>query len=237
MQYLGSKSKIASKIIPYFEKAVDKEHNNCFVELFCGGCNITDKIGHLAVNHIIANDCNKYLISMFKQLQKGWLPPDNLTQGEYTHIRLHKDSCQPEMVAFVGFMCSFGGKWFGGYAHNSKQDNYCLREKRVLLKQIQLLQKVHFSSLSYDQVKIPYNSVVYCDPHYRSTTGYKYSFNNDQYEKYLLDLADKRPDLIIFCSEYQMDSRFTLVDEFKVKTVSNKNKQSDYRTERLYRLN
>ena len=60
-----------------------------FVDLFCGSCNIITKIDDNRVR--IANDKHKYLISMWKELQNGWTPPQNLTREEYINIKNNKD--------------------------------------------------------------------------------------------------------------------------------------------------
>ena len=56
---------------------------------------------------------------MWQGLQSGWTPPDVITKEEYKYIREHKDE-NPALTGFVGFGCSFGGKWFGGLARNKR---------------------------------------------------------------------------------------------------------------------
>ena len=58
-------------------------------------------------------------------------------------------------------------------------------------------------NLSYEQVKIPENSVVYCDIPYRNTEGYKSGFD---YEKFYL-WAKSQP-FTVYISEYSMPEGF-----------------------------
>ena len=59
---------------------------------------------------------------------------DNLSKEEYYYIKEHKDE-NKVLTGFVGFGCSFGGKWFGGYARNRVGRNYCLEAKKHTMKQ------------------------------------------------------------------------------------------------------
>ena len=112
MQYLGGKSRIANSIAEIINE------NDCkvFVSLFCGSCAVETKV---KASKKILNDKHPYLISMWRSLQEGWEPPDTITKEEYYAIK--KDlPYNPSLAGFVGFGCSFGGKWFGGYASNKK---------------------------------------------------------------------------------------------------------------------
>ena len=44
MKYMGSKQRIAKDIVPIMQKCIDENNIERFVDLFCGGCNIIDKI-------------------------------------------------------------------------------------------------------------------------------------------------------------------------------------------------
>lgn len=41
---MGSKSRIAKYIIPIIQRYIDDNKINTYIEPFCGGCNIIDKI-------------------------------------------------------------------------------------------------------------------------------------------------------------------------------------------------
>ena len=61
MKYMGSKSRIAKYIVPILQKTIDDNNIEGYLDCFCGGCNIIDKI---KCKHKIASDKNKYLIAL-----------------------------------------------------------------------------------------------------------------------------------------------------------------------------
>ena len=77
----------------------------------------------------ILNDKHAYLIAMLRGVQNGYELPELITPDQYQLIKADKD-WDPVLVGFVGFGCSFGGKWFGGYARNATGTNYALQSKR-----------------------------------------------------------------------------------------------------------
>lgn len=44
MVYMGSKTKYAEHIVPILQKAIDDNNVDTYIEPFCGGANIIDKI-------------------------------------------------------------------------------------------------------------------------------------------------------------------------------------------------
>ena len=119
----------------------------------------------------------------------------------------------------------------GGYAANSKGDNYAERACRVLTKQIESLKDVFFVSCDYTDLPIPDNSVVYCDPPYRNTTQYKDNFDHDRFWNWVRVVS--RSSSKVYVSEYEAPSDFKCIMEIETKTILDKN--SNYkRTERLF---
>jgi DNA adenine methylase len=223
---MGSKNRISKDLLPIILK--DKKEEQFYVEPFVGGANMIDKIG----GNRIGADNNKYLISMWQELQKGWTPPTNISQEDYTNIRINKEKHPAHLVCFVGFLCAFGGKWFGGYAKNKKGDNYADRGSRVLTKQIKNLQDVKFINCSYKDLDIPNESIIYCDPPYAGTTKYKDGFNHEEFWEWCRDMTKTGHQ--VFISEYNAPNDFICVFEKEVKTVLNKNAQTDKRIEKLF---
>jgi DNA adenine methylase len=156
MQYMGSKNKIAKLILPILNS---ERKNSTWVEPFVGGANMIDKVS----GDRIGNDAHFYLIELLKAVRDGWRPPENITKEEYYKIKENEKDFPPELVGFAGFLCSFGGKWWGGFAKNSKNDNYAARGSRCLIKQSKNLQGVNFLCGSYLDLVIPANSLIYCD--------------------------------------------------------------------------
>ena len=199
MQYFGGKHRISKQLSQYLNSQL--KDNQPFVDLFCGSCNVISKIDDNRIR--IANDKHKYLIAMWKALQDGWLPPDKISREEYVFIRDNKDD-SPYLAGFVGFACSFAGRWFEGYAYNSKGHNYCLSSKRSCINKLSNLNNVEFYNLNYDKVNIPKGSLVYCDIPYKGSKPYckKEVGIFDHYEFYQW-VRDNSSTYDIYISEYK----------------------------------
>jgi DNA adenine methylase len=221
---MGSKNRIAKQILPIILK--DRK-DEIFVDVFCGGCNLIDKVK----GSRIANDSHTYLVEMWKALRLGWAPPTEISKEKYYDIKKNHNSYPKELVGFVGFLCSFGGKWWGGYAANTKGDNYAERGSRCLLKQIKNLMDVKFENKSYLDLEIPDNSIVYCDPPYFGTTNYSSKFDHKIFWDWATKLAKEGKK--VFVSEYSAPEDWKCIKEIEHKTILDKN--SNYkRIEKLF---
>lgn len=185
MQYMGGKSRIARSIAEIINEIPRRKIKNCqthcsdnhagcgggdcFVSLFCGSCAVESKVQ--GFSRKLLNDRHEYLIAMLQGVQQGYNLPEHITLEQYRYIRENKDA-DPVLAGFVGFGCSFGGKWFGGYARNKTGTNYAEQSKRSLLKDMATLQDAQFVCGDYRRLCIPPNSVIYADPPYNNTTGY-----------------------------------------------------------------
>ena len=65
---------------------------------------------------------------------------------------------------------------------------------------------VLLSNLSYDEVPIENDSVIYCDPPYKNTNTYIDDFNHEKFYQWLRGCREKNQQ--VFISEYQMPSEF-----------------------------
>lgn len=185
MQYMGGKSRISKQIAEVLNSTINKDAP--FVSLFCGSCVIESKV---QADVKILNDKHPYLIAMWQALQNGWMPPDVVTKEEYYRVKANMDE-NPALTGFVGFGCSFGGKWWGGLASNKRGDNYCARAKRSLLKDLRGVQSATFTCLDHHDVEIPDDAIVYCDPPYANTTGYTVGqFDTNEFWRYMRQLSN-----------------------------------------------
>lgn len=184
LQYMGSKSKIAKKLIPYILEHYERGMN--YVEPFCGGCNMIDKID---IPNRVAADSNYYLIEMWKAFQRGWNPPNYISEEEYKNVRKNKEQYDPAWVGLVGFGSSFGGGWFKGYAKNSTKTNYLNQTLNVIQKQIKKLRGVKFIHSSYKDLDILPGSIVYCDPPYQNTSKYKEDVDHEEFWQWVRKMS------------------------------------------------
>lgn len=230
MRYQGGKSRIAKEIATIIERERERESNLTFVSLFCGTCSVESKVK--GFDKIICNDNHEYLIEMLKAVQNGYELPENISEEQYKYIREHKD-INKALTGFVGFGCSFGGKWFGGYARNKTGTNYALQSKKSLLKDMNTLMSAEFICQDYRNVIIPENSIVYCDPPYNKTTGYgKNKFDSQEFWEYMRELSKHHK---IYISEQTAPDDFVSVWEKQFTRTLDVNKDNQFKvTEKLF---
>ena len=228
MQYMGGKSRISKQIAEILNSAIDK--NKPFVSLFCGSCAIESKV---QADVKILNDKHPYLIAMWQALQNGWTPPDVVTKEEYYRVKANMDE-NPALAGFVGFGCSFGGKWWGGYAKDKRGDDYCGQAKRGLLKDLVGIQSATFTCLDYRDVEIPDGAIVYCDPPYVNTTGYTVGqFDTNEFWDYMRQLS-KRCD--VYISEESAPDDFECIwSKEKVRTLEKSDNVGRVKVEKLFK--
>ena len=90
---------------------------------------------------------------------------------------------------------------------------------------------LNYTNLSYEQIPIEENSVIYCDPPYINTSGYLDDFNHEKFYEWLRKCREKNQQ--VFISEYQMPNDFYEI--FSIKTwVSYSQKQNVCKLEKLF---
>lgn len=230
MVYMGSKNRIAKELIPIITK--DLKPNQWYVEPFVGGANMIDKIEH---PYKLGADNNKYLIALLEAVQNGQELPEHITKDEYIAVKTNKNNYPDWYVGFVGFVCSFRGKFLGGYSgyYNTKtgiQRNYIMERKNNLLKQN--LNRIKLVCSSYENLDIPANSIIYCDPPYNGTTKYKDSFDSDAFWQWCRDKAKEGH--TVYVSEYNAPEDFKCIWEKHIN--SNLGGTSKTATEKLFTI-
>lgn len=178
MRYFGGKARIAKPLAAYLNSQL--KEGQPFVDLFCGSCNVISKIESSRVR--IANDLHYELIEMWKYVKQGGSLPDNISEVEYQTTR---EFGEPWLRGFVGFGCSFAGKYFGGYARGSEKRNYCTNAKNSVLAKMKTLKDVQLSNKSYKDVELLENSMLYCDIPYKNSVGYSVGdFHHEEFYKW-----------------------------------------------------
>jgi DNA adenine methylase len=233
MKYMGSKNRHAKELLPIILK--DRKPGQWYVEPFVGGCNMIDKV----VGNRIGSDSHYYLVMMLTGLQSGFIPPNLITETEYNHIRTNKHNYAPELVGYVGFNLSYGGKFFGGYRRDKKGDysidnmmQQSQQAKRVILKQIPSIKEVSFHHCEYSRLSIPDNSIIYADPPYANTTKYKSDFDTPLFFEWCRQKVNEGHS--VFISEYAAPDDFVCVWEKKVNNTLVQNTGSKQGVERLF---
>lgn len=207
MKYMGSKRRIAKEILPIILK--DRKESQVFYDLFVGGGNLLDKVSGKRV----ANDNNKYLIALFREMQKDSFQLPFVGEEKYKDIQKNKENYPDWIVGYAGFQLSFGAKFFGGYRRDKKGVRDYENEAQQNLKaQQNLIKDVDFYCGDYKNVPLVENSIIYCDIPYKNTTQYNTSKGFD-YEEFYTWCEDKHNEgHKIYISEYYMpEDRFECV--------------------------
>jgi DNA adenine methylase len=235
VKYVGSKRRIAKDILPVMLSR--RLEGQTYVEPFVGGFNTLC----LVEGPRLAADRHPYLIALFRAIQKGWTPPSSVSEETYRRIRDDPSHYEPHLVGFVGFGCSYSGKWWGGYARGGNPDgthrNYADESCRHLMRQAQTLGvlDVQIVCCDYRELRIPPHSLVYCDPPYSGTTGYSVgTWNPSEFWGWARKLAEDGHD--VFISEYEAPDGFQCVWQKSGQCFSLTKQTGDKRAvERLFR--
>lgn len=226
IRYFGGKSRIGKDIVKVL-KSLRKE-NQPYIEPFVGG----GWVMSLMDGERYAYDKHPYLIEMYKSMQQGWIPPTELSKEQYQYIKDNKDE-KPYLTGFVGFGCSFAGKWFGGYTH-SKDRNYCLNAYNSIMKKMDNMKDVYFDCKDYRELK-PSDSLIYCDPPYQGTTQYGSIVGNFDSEEFWDVMREWSINNTVVISEYQAPDDFVEIWRKETKTdIRNKNNKKEQRIEKLF---
>lgn len=222
MVYMESKNRLAKELIPII--TADLKSNQWYVEPFVGGCNMIDKVKH---PYRLGADNNEYLIALLQYVQAGGELPEYIDKDEYLRVKANPDGYDKWYTGFCGFIASRNGKYFSTYTGicNTKQGerNY-LREKRNnLLKQD--LSGIKLECCSYDELVIPDNSIIYCDPPYQATTGYKDAFDSVKFWDWAREKT--KAGNKVFVSEYVAPDDFKCIwSKEQTSSLSNTSKVS-----------
>lgn len=230
MIYMGSKNRIAKHILPIILK--DRKEGQWYVEPFVGGGNIIDKVDGNRIGVDYSNHVINALIGIrdFKNLL-----PESVSEEFYLNI---KNTDPDPISSWVRFVCSFGSKFEGGYARrkNSNDSTFAKPAVSNAKKQSTNLKNVKLISSSYDCFEIPDNSIIYCDPPYKGTTGYKNAFDYEKFYSWCRSM--KLLGHSVFVSEYEMPEDFICVWSGEIKTnfSSTRKKATHNAVEKLFTL-
>lgn len=218
MKYMGSKNRHAKHLLPIILK--DRGIDQWYVEPFVGGANMIDKVE----GKRLAGDNNKYLIDFWKATQEGYIPPEHITEEQYFHAKLNKD-VDTVFTLWAGICCSYGGKWFGGYINDYKENrrgkngvlpNHQRESRNSVIKQIPNLKDVVFLHSSYADLNLKKKCIIYCDPPYEGTTKYKDEFDHDEFWQWCRDMVIFGHK--VFISEYKAPEDFVCIKQIITNT-------------------
>lgn len=195
MRYFGGKARIAKKVAEFLNQFTEGKD---YYEPFCGALNVTQ---HIKARRIFASDLKRELISLHQHIQSGGDVPSGVPEDFYQQVKSNPNA--PDWLkAFVGFGCSYSGKWWGGYARGGVGRSYASNARNTLLKKMQCLMGARFKCGSYsDCVRPEAPSIIYCDIPYKDSTKYSTGCFDHQ-EFYLWAEKMQSEGHKVFVSEY-----------------------------------
>ena len=240
MKYMGSKSRIAKDIVLIIQKYIDDNKITNYIEPFCGGANIIDKI---KCESRIASDINPYLIALLQRVQSKESLYDEVPKELYDAVRTSFNNGDNAYADWeygnIGFLASYNGRFFdGGYARpgyeklkngNQRYRDYYREAKDNILSQN--LDDIIFINDDYRNLNAS-NSLIYCDPPYANTKQFACSlqFDYDEFWNYMRRWSENN---IVLISELSAPDDFECIWE---KSVSRSIKSTDKTrsTEKLF---
>ena len=250
MPYMGSKNKLAERIVALLPKA---EH---LYDVFCGGCALahcaalSGKYEHIHINDI--SDMPRLFVDAVSGKyhdERRWISREDffaLKDGD----------------PYVRACWSFGNNG-RDYLYSRETEPYkravhkmltadSVRERRVAYKEVvrllvpligsktakslgnmqrlQSLESLERLNLDYRDVPIEDGGVVYCDPPYRGVSGYVTgAFDHDAFYDWV-----RNAEFPVYVSEYSMPEDFIPVWEKPVAVLANQKGTDGKVTERLY---
>ncbi len=247
MKYLGGKYFIGKEIANVMKDFIPQEYQNSqYLEPFCGALSV---LTHMNEDFdCIASDYHPDLIEMWKKVQDNtFKPPKSINEQQYEKIKNYKSP--NALKAFIGFGCSFGGRFFGAYAPkyaNGKNEDYLKEAVNSINRKRPKIQGVKFNCISYDKLN-PINMIIYCDPpykfskfpiKYRRDVKYYDIFDNEKFWNIIRKWSKNN---IVFISEVTAPDDFLPIwDKKSHRTVAQskktryKSKSDVYTTEKLF---
>lgn len=243
---MGSKSRIVDSILPIIQQRIKDYNIKTYIEPFCGGCNVIDKV---LCDTKIASDKQKYLIEFLKNVDKVKDFPDEISREHYSEVRTcfneKCDKYEDWYIGAIGFLASYNGRFFdGGYAQTNYSKskttehvivrNYYKEAKENVLEQLSRLKDIQFQCCDYDYYSDCQDCLIYCDIPYQGTKQYGSSKNFD-YEKFWSWARTMSEKNVVLISEHNAPSDFECIWSQEINRTIDNNKRVKA-VERLFEI-
>lgn len=207
MRYLGGKSRLAKRIAAPINEVLN---GRPLWEPFCGGLGMSAAWDH--PEYLLLTDACPPLIHMYQAFDVDWDPPTHpISREEFDWAMTLPD--ENPLKGFLGFGVAFAGEW-GRYA---AQPDLSLQSCRSLARTFMQLGPHGFALQDFCAVEpYPLNAVIYCDPPYVGTHGYRAAppFDHEVFYDRVVQWAQMGAD--VFISEYHVPEDVgTLILEFE----------------------
>jgi DNA adenine methylase len=204
-------------------------------------CGVMWHFGKDNNRELYASDLNEDVIKMWKSLQNGWIPPQQVSEEYYNELKNNKQTSAER--GFVGASCSFQAQFFLAWKgkYNKSRQNSCPEKDgyKSIMKILPYMKNVNFyDSKSYDLYS-PKNHLIYADPPYLGNKIRTEFFKNFDHDKFWNKMREWSKDNIVVVSELTAPDDFVKIweKEYSVtcmkKNNNNQNKGYNF-TESLF---
>jgi DNA adenine methylase len=228
MQFMGGKARIARRLEA--EIRIRSAGRTAFIEPFLGGAHVLPLLRD-GFSYRGAGEVHEDLALLWQEARDGWVPPEAVSRELYASLRHAPPSA---LRGFVGYGCSFGGKWFGGYASNARGDDFCGAARRGVLRKAAGLEGSLIHQRDYREWTPDASTVVYCDPPYAGTTPYTGAPGWQPLAFWGVMEKWVAAGAIVLVSEYTAPEGWDTALEFPVKVSLRKDSNTLTATEKLF---
>lgn len=214
MQYQGGKSKYAKRIAEVINSYYVPGH--CFYEPFVGGNSIAALVNF---DHCQLSDVNRYIVAAWEALRAGFTP-FKFGKATYDHCSTCVRNDTPSFIftdAEIGYIIlsgSFSGKWLGGFMPPNTPSRDYLREGIDSFMRAKIHPTTLFRCGSYESQNYALPGVIYCDPPYAHTMGYRQvqGFNHAEFYDWAVTMS--RTHTVLISESSMPNDYFTEIVDF-----------------------
>lgn len=221
MHYCGGKHYVSKSLVNVLNQ--NRKPWQLYIEPFVGALNIF----HRMTTPRIGSDANKDLIEMYYAYISGWRPPNEISEERYYELKASVPN--PERT-FAGYACSFGGKFYRGYARSGKR-NLALDAINSLDRKISSVNINELRFCGYTEYSDVKGALIYCDPPYRNA-GKIWKFDSNEFWEWAEQMSAGND---VFVSEFDSPDNWECVWQ-KELNRSMRSKSEKKMTEKLFRL-
>ena len=233
MKYVGGKQLIGKEISELIVKVISPKKVKGYIEPFIGGLGVFQHMCQNPFKVIIGSDVQEDLIMLWKEIQSNtFTVPRKVSESLFNKLKSSKE--HSALRAFIGFGMSFGGDFFAGYIqkYSGTSGRNFYKELLNFYKKISPILKketIKFLNKSYEYFSKKSGYVIYCDPPYSNTTGYKTgSFDNEKFWNTMRKMSKNN---YVFISEENAPNDFVSIwskSKFRSLTPSKTFHSSEY---------
>jgi DNA adenine methylase len=204
-----------------------------WAEPFIGGGNLIDKVPPSFKR--LGSDLNPHVVAALTAIRDRLHElPSSVSEDYYRSLK----GTPPEPItSWIRFVCAFGGIFESTYARQKGSDATTFPGvgKRNAENQSPLLQKVVILHGNYTMHSHLTNCLIYCDPPYQGTSGYKTgAFDHDAFYEWCRQMAKTN---LVYVSEYTAPADFECVWSGVIKTnfASSRKEATHNAVEKLFK--